>query len=104
MTRQAGHTTAMLEGANNTDEPIIVAANEMHAQWLKKTCKNKTAQFVSLNNLTDKLRGTNRPLLFDNHTLHLLFEAMLAEFDQSWLYNENQELKTQIRAMKEILK
>ena len=29
MTRQAGHTTAMLEGANNTDEPIIVAANEM---------------------------------------------------------------------------
>jgi len=49
--RQAGHTNAMLKGAENTEKAIIVALNEQHAQDLEnRGVKNRIVSVSQLGN------------------------------------------------------
>jgi len=67
--RGLGHTTAMLEGAQNTDGVIIIAHTKPFADSLARRCKN--ARGISLHNLAS-LRGLRLPILIDNFALQTL--------------------------------
>ena len=67
--RRLGHTTALLEGAKNTDGIIIIAHTKSFADSLAQRCKN--ARGVSLHNLIS-LRGLRAPILVDNFALQIL--------------------------------
>jgi hypothetical protein len=76
MSRQAGHTMAMLKGAEQTDA-IILAANRDHAAYLTRLVDNpsKTIVIIPLttpDELRERLRGYRRPLVIDNFTMFLI--------------------------------
>ena len=73
--RGFGHTQAMLNGAKNTDNVVIVAHTQRFADELAKQCKN--ARGVGLDR-TDMLRGLRLPFLVD----HYAIEILLGEQDQ----------------------
>jgi len=81
-TRQVGHTTALMEGANNTDNPIILAVDTNHMGNLRNICKNRSACVARLESCDTVLRGVKSPILFDNYTLHTLFLDISEEFDR----------------------
>jgi Trk K+ transport system NAD-binding subunit len=73
--RQRGHSTAMLNGAKNCD-CIVIAHNEHHARRLKQL---GARHVISINSL-HKLRGHNKPIVFDNAALHMILEDILYRF------------------------
>lgn len=77
--RQCGHTTAMVKGAQNVDSVAILAASHDHARILKQLAPN--ADCISLYTPT-ALRGMRRPLLVDNHTMHVLLSDALQEIER----------------------
>ena len=78
--RQAGHTTAIMQGANNTEYPVIIAVDHDHSRSLKNICKNKDVITLPLSIITEQLRGRKSPILFDNYTLQVLFDEIDKEF------------------------
>lgn len=77
MTRQSGHTTAMIEGAKKSG--CVVITHDMNmADLLKRQKSLKKNGFVSIRNL-DSLRGSAKPIIFDNCALHNLFLEAISE-------------------------
>jgi hypothetical protein len=78
-TRQCGHTTVMVRGAQNVDTVAILAASHNHARILKQLAPK--ADCISLY-ATTALRGMRKPLLVDNHTMHVLLSDALEEIER----------------------
>ncbi len=68
----AGHTYAMLKGAENSEQCKVVCRTYDHAMHLGLNPK----KFLILDN-PDKLKGISACLAFDNTTLQMLFEKSL---------------------------
>jgi hypothetical protein len=75
-TRSRGHTTAMLQGANNTPKAIILAASEGHARQLKQVAPQ--SECVSMR-VPQALRGRINPLLVDNFAMEQLLADAVFE-------------------------
>jgi hypothetical protein len=69
-TRQAGHTTVLLEGAQNHKDAIFVTANYSSKQRLYQTLPHHT--IVTLSDV-DCLYNRESPLVIDNHALSIIF-------------------------------
>lgn len=82
--RQAGHTTAMLEGALNVDNAIVLVHNEMFANDLKRLTKGGATRFVSPHRNYEQLKGQRRPLLVDHHHLANLILKLPKLLDQAY--------------------
>ena len=95
-TRQVGHTHALLLG--DSENNIILAANEQHAQTLK--ILGFKSEVISINNLY-RLRGARKPLVLDNHTLLTLMSEALNEINALEAKSKNLEYKLQ--AIKHII-
>lgn len=75
-THARGHTTAMLQGANNSPTAIILTANEGHARQLKQMATQ--SECVSMR-VPQALRGRNNPLLVDNFAMEQILAAAAFE-------------------------
>lgn len=75
VTRQAGHTTAMLRGANNTSCIILAHSPKMSGYLARRlpTGEGNSVVFSSVS----QLRGCNKPLLIDNAAVHELVKECL---------------------------
>lgn len=80
-TRQVGHTTAMIEGAKNTEGVIILAHDMKYAKKLARQC-SKGATPVSLGSLEHRLRDHCRPLLIDNSAMWWLLQDAIKEIKE----------------------
>ena len=89
--RGLGHTQAMLNGAKNADNVVIVAHTQRFADDLAKQCKN--ARGVGLDR-TERLRGLHLPILVD----HWAIEILLGERDHRIVQLEAAESKAQYTA------
>ena len=67
--RGFGHTQAMLNGAKNTDNVLIVAHTQQFADYLAKQCKN--ARGVGLDR-TERLLGSHLPIVVDHYAIEIL--------------------------------
>lgn len=85
-TRQRGHTTAMMWGAQISDCLVMTHTTYMGEQ-LKKNFNNRKITTVTPDTL-DRLSGMNKPLLFDNGVLYTIFWDCLAEIDRLEKLNE----------------
>jgi len=85
--RGFGHTQAMLNGAKNADNVVIVAHTQQFADYLAKQCKN--ARGVGLDR-TERLLGSHLPIVVD----HYAFEILLGERERriAQLEAENEAL------------
>ncbi len=80
--RNIGHTTAVIRGAQNVDKAILVCANEIHANTMKKRCP-ASIETVGLGAVENyALRGKSRPLVFDNHTIASLLRMCSNKIEQ----------------------
>ena len=77
-TRQAGHTTAMIKGAVNTERCVILAPNHHTGEMLQKLAP--AAKIVSLEN--PELRGMRLPMLVDNSTMSRILSLALCEIER----------------------
>lgn len=77
VTRQVGHTMAMLDGAKNTKGVIVVAHTMNHATDLAKQCPSATP--VGLDGSEKKLKGRREPLLLDNSAVIWVLDGLLKE-------------------------
>ena len=98
VTRQSGHTTALMEGANNVPNPMIVAVDNNHMRFLKDLCKNKSGSVVALEDCDSYLRGRKSPILFDNYTLYVIFREVSKEIDRLHQLLEHQDFLVSDRA------
>lgn len=73
--RGAGHTQAVLKGAVNTGNTLLVCASRQSAEIL-----NGEVDTVILFD-SDKLRGFTRPLVWDNYALVTMFSMALTEIN-----------------------
>ena len=67
--RGLGHTQAMLNGAKNADNVVIVAHTQQFADDLAKQCKN--ARGVGLDR-TERLLGSHLPIVVDHYAIEIL--------------------------------
>ena len=73
-TRRVGHTTAMIRGAQNVDNALVVTSNLSASRALEHNYPHiKTTSIQS----GQKLLGFNSPILFDNEALYVLFRDAL---------------------------
>lgn len=79
VTRHSGHTTALMEGANNTKNPVIIGVDHHHSRFLKNTCQNKNVDVIPLSVISEQLRGRKSPILFDNYALYTIFKEASKE-------------------------
>lgn len=77
LTRQVGHTTAMLEGAKNVD-CMVVAHNQ---QWADELKHMGARDAISLWSLKHRLMGIEAPLLLDNAAMFEICSGALAEIN-----------------------
>ena len=76
-TRQAGHTTLMLEGAMHYARPfVIVAGDQNSAQQFRPLTT------VSLHRLEGGLADGPGPIAFDNYALWTIFDEALREIER----------------------
>jgi len=96
-TRQCGHTTALVRGAENVDAKVLVHSLGMK-DILKKVSKNKkdldTITFSDLNN-GSILAGFKKPLVIDNATMTILLKYALERI--AHLEKENYALKEMVK-------
>ena len=89
-TRQAGHTTAVLNGAKSTDAIVIVHNRDM-GEYVN-LMSDKKIRTETLQSMGQRLRGTNRPVVFDNAAIYELADESLKMIEQ--LESENRKLKS----------
>ena len=68
-TRQVGHTTAMVKGAENTPGVVVIWGNNDQIRHLEEIYPD--VKFVSMYD-NDLLRGVHGPILMDNFALMAL--------------------------------
>lgn len=78
-TRGVGHTTTVVSGANNTDSLILfpTRASVRAAEFAHPGIKG-----VSITDLTEGLKGCNKPLVLDNSAVTDLLNAALTEINR----------------------
>lgn len=76
--RVSGRTEAMLKGAANTPNCVVVCANRIHEQHIKSRAPN--VQTISIEDSGGKLMGLHQPVVFDHFALQLLWEEREREF------------------------
>ena len=79
ITRRAGHTHGMLEGANYIDNPLILTHDTQMATHIKKLLRSPKGVVVKSINSPSCLRGFRRPLFIDNAALMVLFKEAVNE-------------------------
>jgi len=68
--RGVGHTTLLIEGAKNYNKPFyIMGANIRQAKDLVFQSGNKNARPITLENVPEALRGTDLPIMVDQHPI-----------------------------------
>jgi hypothetical protein len=78
VTRQAGHTTAMLEGVKHTDGAVLVLTHDFkYGQSLKKLAPNVVP--VSLGCSMEAMVGRKVPMVVDNAALHHIASSAFSE-------------------------
>jgi predicted ATP-grasp superfamily ATP-dependent carboligase len=75
--RGVGHTTALLNGAMNTDNVCILAPTVNEGRDLIKNC-SQNARFVTLNS-SELLKGLRLPLMIDNSAMIEIISKSLNE-------------------------
>lgn len=100
MTRQVGHTTGMLEGANYTANALILTLNMRMSEEIKKKLGSPSNVTVQSIHSDTMLKGFRKPLFIDNMTMLWLLSETLAEFDD--LECENECLRTLLRLQNRI--
>jgi hypothetical protein len=101
MTRQVGHTTGMLEGANYTNNALILTHNMKMGEEIKKKLGSPSSVTVQSIHSDAMLRGYRKPLFIDNAALWLLLLEAEAEFET--LERENRDLKTLLAAQDRVI-
>ena len=81
MTRGVGHTQGMLEGANYTDNALILTSNGPLSYFLKSQIGSPKSVYVTPYN-SRVLRGHRRPLFIDNAELCSIFSSALERIEQ----------------------
>lgn len=79
LSRRAGHTTAMMEGAKSAD-CIVLAHNQAGADLLK-TLEPK-GKVVALPAIATQLKGERKPLLVDNAAMAAILSLALGEISR----------------------
>lgn len=77
--RQAGHTTAVVEGAKSCGAVVVV-----HSERMRGYVEDMSDEYVatmSLNSLY-KLRGVSKSVVFDNEAVLMLAQDALEEIDR----------------------
>jgi hypothetical protein len=74
--RQSGHTTAMMNGANESD-CIVLANNQVGADFIKTL--NPKCNVIAFSNIDHSLQGIRKPLLIDNAAAIDILETALSE-------------------------
>jgi len=74
--RRVGHSCAMLKGAEQKDCIVIVGHMEQGKRQFSSLPPDRI--FVSIHNL-DSLRGLQKPMVFDNYALEILFSEASVE-------------------------
>jgi hypothetical protein len=92
LTRQSGHTSAMLNGAKNSPTCLVLTHSHRMGKELEIMANKKLNTICLNNNYT--LRGYYKPLLIDNAELYLIFSKAAIEIER--LTDENKKLKNKI--------
>lgn len=95
-TRAVGHTYAMINGAKNTDNVLVLVHSQKYASEIK--AKYPKAEFTGFLNL-EGLRGKRKPLLIDNGAMCAILQNALIEIRE--LQKQNKDLKFQLTEIKE---
>ena len=77
-TRSAGHTTAMIEGAKNTEGAIVIVNDAYQAVVINKTL-HKVKAIPATGDIDILLRGRHSPLLIDHYVITRLFSMLSLE-------------------------
>ena len=94
-----GHTTAMIEGAKNNIDTLVMAASKQHVNELRKYLpKNMIGNIGNMKNLY----GLQKPMVFDNYTLLEIFFRSIKRMEE--LEKIVAELKDDADETKEIAK
>lgn len=80
-TRQVGHTTALIEGLRNKPKTIVVTnSREMNKYYNRLDIEELNT--ISLDCISNtSFKGYNRPIVFDNAALFVLFKEILKEIE-----------------------
>lgn len=89
--RGAGHTFAAIKGVDHVGATVI-CASEAHARRLRDSAKVNTASMHD----TQRLRGVQRPVVWDNSALIELMATARQELEQ--VKRENIRLEASTRA------
>lgn len=77
--KAVGHTNAMLNGARNTEDVLVMAATHRQTEYFGIP-KDRS---VTLQTVHDgKLKGFHKPLLIDHHTVWLILNGLMEDIDK----------------------
>lgn len=96
--RGVGHTFAMIHGARDQDNCIVVAHDHKYASDLKRQLHGHTV--IALSDIPQALHGKNDPLVLDHWALVALIDGIFKDIArlQEEMYRlavENRDLKEQ---------
>ena len=77
--RRVGHTTAMIRGAQNTENVVVLAHTHSYASQLQKLVPG--AKVVSMHSI-ESLRGRHSPLVVDNSALWDICQSASDEIER----------------------
>lgn len=77
--RAQGHTTAMLNGARNTKDALVLTHDMRHAQTLARN--NPTIDFTAIDHIA--LIGHRRPVLIDNAAILTICEQAATTIERN---------------------
>ena len=86
-TRQVGHTTAVIEGLRNKPKAIFVTHSLDNGDYFKLD----DLHIIKIDYIGSSLRGHNRPIVFDNAALHVIFNEALEKIESLEAKTSNQE-------------
>jgi hypothetical protein len=79
LNRRVGHTTAMMRGAQNVDDVLVLAANQNQAAMLQRELPR--AEVVAITNPVCMI-GKSKAMVMDNHALWEICGGALAEIER----------------------
>lgn len=81
VTRNAGHTKAVIRGAQNTDNCVVIALNEAHTRHLRSLVAKDTRIATIASVAHCGLRGKRNPIVLDNIVIQTLLATLLQAYD-----------------------
>jgi hypothetical protein len=93
--RGAGHTRAMIQGAINAKDVIILSHNHRYGHDLQRGCRH--ARIISWEDGLGDLKGRGGPLVIDNAAMAVVLGDVLDMLKE--LQVENALIKRQLRIM-----